>query len=275
MTDRPVVAEIEREYILSLLESGRRIDGRAFDEFRDIKIELNYVPKAEGSAFVTLGKTKVIAGVKAVVGTPFPDTPNEGVILVGAERSPIASPDFESGPPDPETIELARVTDRIIRESKFIDPQSLVLVPGEKVWTLFIDLYALDHDGNLFDAASIAAISALASAKIPKAIIKEDGSVELDPDDPQPLKYTHIPASVTTVKIGEHHIVDPTLKEERVSSARLTVGYKDLNTIVSAQKGEIGVFKFKEVLDIVRKGAIVADHVRSVIKEALNNYMSE
>ncbi len=275
MTDRTIIAEIEKSYLMSLLDSGRRADGRDFDEFRPIKIEFNYVPKAEGSALVTLGQTKVIAGVKAIIGTPFPDTPNDGVILVGAERSPIASPDFEMGPPDAETIELARITDRVIRESKFIDPTSLVLVPGEKVWMLFVDIYALDHDGNLYDAAALAAIAALATTRIPKATVLDDGTVELDPEETIPLNYSFVPVSVTTAKIGDHYVVDPNLKEERIASARLTIGYKDSNTIVSMQKGEIGVFKSAEVLDIVRNGAAVADKVRMVLQEALDKFKSE
>ena len=67
---------ISKEYLLSLLQSGRRLDGRKLNEYRDIKIELNVSKNAEGSARVKLGNSEVIVGVKLEVGTPFPDMPD-------------------------------------------------------------------------------------------------------------------------------------------------------------------------------------------------------
>ena len=76
------------------------------------------IEKAEGSARVLLGKTEVLVGVKVETGEPFPDTPNEGVLTVNAELVPIASPNFEAGPPNEDSIELARVVDRGIVNQK-------------------------------------------------------------------------------------------------------------------------------------------------------------
>ena len=73
-----------------------------------------------------------------------------------AEFVPLASPDFESGPPREDAIELARVVDRGVRESQVIQLEKLCITPGEKVWLVFIDIHILDYDGNLFDAASLA-----------------------------------------------------------------------------------------------------------------------
>ena len=110
-----------RSYIASLLEKDERMDGRKLDEFRKpVKVELNISKNAEGSAKVTMGKTEVIVGVKIDVGEPFLDSPDRGVLITGAELLPMSSPDFESGPPDAQTTELARIVDSGIRESNFI-----------------------------------------------------------------------------------------------------------------------------------------------------------
>ena len=156
MGDKYIISEIEKNHIQFLLEQKKRIDGRDLSKFREVSIETDYVQKAEGSAVVSLGNTKIIAGIKAILGTPFPDTPNTGVITTSAELSPLASSYFESGPPSEHAIELARVTDRAIRESHVIDLSKLCLFPGKSVWILFIDLYVLNDDGNLFDAAVLA-----------------------------------------------------------------------------------------------------------------------
>ena len=99
-------------YVRKLIDEGMRIDERKFDEFRKIKIETSVIKKAEGSARILLGNTHVLVGVKLSVGTPFPDSPNEGVLIVNAELVPVASPTFDPGPPDENAIELAPITMR-------------------------------------------------------------------------------------------------------------------------------------------------------------------
>jgi len=133
MGDQAMITNaIERNFIVNQLASGRRSDGRGMDEFRDIKIETNIIGTANGSAIVHLGKTKVICGVKLVMGTPYGDSPNKGSLMVNFETSPLSAPQYRHGPPQDESIELSRVTDRIIRESGCLDLESLCIIEGEK-----------------------------------------------------------------------------------------------------------------------------------------------
>jgi len=46
-----------------LLVKGKRLDGRAFDEMRKIKITAGIIPQADGSCELEFGETKVIAAV--------------------------------------------------------------------------------------------------------------------------------------------------------------------------------------------------------------------
>ncbi|MHA1784272.1 MAG: exosome complex protein Rrp42, partial [Candidatus Helarchaeota archaeon] len=124
-----VISEVERSHIVQLAKKNSRIDGRKFDEFRPINIETDLIVKAEGSGYVQLGNTHILAGVKAITGEPYPDIPNEGVITVNAELLPLASPYFESGPPGEESIEVARVVDRGIRHSEIVDRKKLCIIP--------------------------------------------------------------------------------------------------------------------------------------------------
>ncbi|NYZ79747.1 RNA-binding protein, partial [Candidatus Micrarchaeota archaeon] len=113
--------EVKKDSVDKLIAAGKRLDGRAFDEYRPISLENAYVNKAEGSTLVHLGNTKILAGIKMDVMTPYPDTPDEGVLSTNVELGPICDPMFYSGPPTPDSIELARVVDRGVRESKMID----------------------------------------------------------------------------------------------------------------------------------------------------------
>ena len=159
---------MNNDYIISLIKEDKRVDERKLDEYREIKITHDVSKNAEGSARCKIGDTEVIAGVKMAIGTPYPDSPDEGVIIVTAELTPIASPVFELGPPSEWATELARVVDRGIRESKFIQLDKLCIKEGEKVWNVFIDIYSINDDVNLLDAAGIGAVVALKAAKIPK-----------------------------------------------------------------------------------------------------------
>jgi len=222
------------QYIKGLLSKGSRIDKRKEDEFRKIEIETNVIANAEGSARVRIGETEIIAGVKMGVGEPFSDRPDEGVLMTGAELSPLASPDFEPGPPREEAIELARVVDRGIRESGMIDTKKLGIKKGEKVWMVFVDIQIINHGGNLIDCASLAAVAALINAKMPKF----DGeNVEYGTRTNKSLPVSCKPVAVTLCKIGDKFVVDCSLEEEKASVARLTVTSKDNGNLCALQKG--------------------------------------
>ena len=253
-----VISELMREHINRLAASGKRTDGRVFDEPRSLTVHKNYIKTAEGSARVQLGNTDVLVGVKIDVGEPYADTPNQGVLTTSAELIPMASPNFESGPPSPTAIELARVVDRGIRETKTVNTEKLCITPKEKVWIMFIDIHALDYDGNLFDAASYGALSALSCAIVPASKIGKA-------DYPLPLE--HWPISVTSAKIGSSIVVDPNLDEERIADARLTVTTDENGDVRAMQKGLKGSFNLEEVRGAIRTSQRVGRTLREVIQQ--------
>ncbi len=263
-----VVPIIKRDYICKLAEQGKRIDGRKFDEYRQIEIEINVVNKAEGSAKVKIGNTQVLAGIKMDVGEPYSDSPDSGVLTTAAELIPMASPDFEAGPPRENAIELARVVDRGVRESEVVEIDKLCIEPGEKVWIIFIDIHILDYDGNLFDAASLAALAALFTTNVPVERFRSDLEKlqekfpavknylkEHQKDYPLPLKEP--PISCTSVKFNDVVVLDPSLDEEEIADARLTVATDKDGDIRAMQKG--------------LRGSFTKDEIQKVIKASIDN----
>src|SRR3990170_297829 len=126
------VSEIRRGYLHNLAAQHKRVDGRALDEYRHLEIEPGYLGTAEGSARVRLGTTDVVIGVKMSIGTPYPDSPTSGALSTGIDLRPVAAHHFELGPPRPPSIELSRVVDRGVRESRAIDMAALCVEPGAK-----------------------------------------------------------------------------------------------------------------------------------------------
>ena len=231
-----VISHIDRSFIADLLKKGERVDGRAFDEYRPIEIEPNPVAaKAEGSAIVRIGGTSIVAGVKVLTGEPYPDTADEGVVMVTAEMAPIASPLFELGPPKEDAIELARVVDRGVRESETVDVKKLCIEEGKKVYMVFADVYPLEYDGNLIDASSIAVNAALLTTRYPEMKIEDGDLVETGKMLELPL--TNMAVEHTVSKIGEHLVIDPLLKEELVQDCRLTMAVDKDDKFTAMQKG--------------------------------------
>lgn len=252
---------LRRDYITNLVKEGRRVDGRSFNDYRNIQITRDYVrEKADGSAYVQMGKTKVLVGVSLDVGEPYADSPESGVLNTGAELRPIASQDFEIGPPREEAIEVARVVDRGIRESGMIELDKL-LIEEDLVWVVFVDLHVLDHDGNLIDASTIASVAALLNTRIPKY---EDCKVVRGEWQGR-LPTTCTPISCTIAKITDKLLFDPSLDEEYAMDARLTVTTTD--AVNAMQKGGSGTLKMEEVERSVDLAFEKAAEIRRIVEE--------
>ena len=233
---------------------------------RKITVETGIIDSAEGSARVHLGNTDVIAGVKVIPGTPYMDAPGDGVLTTGAELIPLAHESFEPGPPSEDAIELARVVDRGIRESGMIDVKQLCIKKGEEIWMVYI--YALDYDGNLFDASNLAAVCALKNAIVPwkqygKSRTDDDGNVTEMDDVPMPV--TCLPISVTECKIGNDLIVDPNFDEEATSTARLTVTTDNDGNFRAMQKGGKGSITRGDLSLCLDRAVEIGKQIRNII----------
>ena len=256
------MGSILEEYILDTIRKGQRDDGRAFDVYRDISIKSSPLQNTEGSAEVLIGNTKVLAGVKVTLDEPMPDKPEDGNIITSAELLPLASDKFEPGPPTPEAIELARVIDRGIRAANMIDTKSLFIEKG-KVWSVFIDIYVLNYDGNLFDAGTIAAASALSLTRVPKL----EGEEVIREGNLERLKPANLVTSCTFGKIADKILLDMTASEEMFSKARITIA-NDENVVRAMQKGLGGSFSISELDQMVGLSFEKGKELRNIIKKA-------
>ena len=247
-------------YIKELAKEGKREDSRGSMDFRDLKISRGVIDHAEGSAQADLGATKVLAGVKLVPEEAYEDTPDQGNLVVSAELLPLAAAEYETGPPSPEAIELGRVVDRAIRAGNCIDLKSLLLEEG-KAWTVYVDVYVLNFDGNLFDASVIAAMSAILDAKVPEYA---DGKADYTKREKK-LKVDNLISSTTFAKIGNAILLDPTGNEELGMDARLTIS-TDGNMIRAMQKGLGGSFSVDEVESLIAESLKKHSHMEKKIR---------
>ncbi|MFA5856156.1 MAG: exosome complex protein Rrp42 [Candidatus Pacearchaeota archaeon] len=253
---------INKKRIITLLKEGKRLDQRKPYDIRDITIETGVSINAEGTSRVKIGKSEVIVGVKMDVQTPYTDHEDEGTMVTSMEFSPVAGERYEAGPPQMDSIEIARVVDRGIRESGFIDWKKLCIKSGEKVWSILIDIYCINDDGNILDASAIGAVAALKVAKFP-VYNEETGKVKYGEFTENSLPLTeHLPITMSFYKIGDKLLFDPTRDEEDASEARITLSvslFKKEKAINSMQKGGITSIKLNEMDEIIKESEKLYD----------------
>jgi exosome complex component RRP42 len=257
------IPNITKKRIIELLKDSNRIDGRGQFENREIVVETDVSNKAEGSARVRLGNTEVIVGVKLQTQEPYSDHKDEGTLMVGMEINPSAGERYEPGPPKIDAIEIARVVDRGIRESGYIDFKKLCIKEGEVVWSVMIDIYAINDDGNLLDASAIGAVAALKMTKIPE--YDEEDGVKYGKLTDKGLPLTENESLMMTFyKVGDQLLFDPIRDEEDASSARLTLAIskpgKD-KIINSMQKGGLDSISIEHLNQVIEEAEKVYDKI--------------
>ncbi|MEB3757982.1 MAG: exosome complex protein Rrp42, partial [Desulfurococcales archaeon] len=179
------------------------------------------------------------------------------------------------GPPDENAIELSRVIDRSYRELGAVELEKLSIIPGKKVWIVWVDLYIIDHDGNLLDASMIASLAALKTTRIPGFKVEGD-NVVVDKEATSgtlPLKeeavYVHI------AKIGDHLIVDPSLDEEVVADSRIAFAVSRDGRIAGIQKMGQGGMTIDEINNAMELALSVAPKYFNAVDAAVNNEGNE
>ncbi|MEM3351244.1 MAG: exosome complex protein Rrp42 [Saccharolobus sp.] len=269
-SNQNIIPIIKKESIVNLYEKGIRQDGRKLADYRPLSIVLDYAKKANGSALVKLGNTMVLAGTKIEIGKPYEDMPNQGVLIVNVELLPLAYETFEPGPPDENAIELARVVDRSLRDSRAIDLSKLVIEPGKNVWTVWLDVYVLDYGGNVIDACTLASVAALYNSKLYKVERSEDG-IKINKDEiigKLPMNYPVVTISVA--KIDKYLIVDPDLEEESIMDAKISFSYTPDFKIVGIQKSGKGSLSLQDVTQAESLARSAAGKLLEELKKQLN-----
>ncbi|KAL9327813.1 hypothetical protein ACSQ67_002816 [Phaseolus vulgaris] len=269
----------DNKFIEAALLSDLRVDGRRPSDHRKLTINL---AKQDGSAEVHLGHTHVITFVTAQLVRPYKDRPNEGSLSIFTEFSPMADPSFEPGRPAESAVELGRVVDRGLRESRAIDTESLCVLSGKLVWAIRVDIHILDNAGNLVDAANIAALASLLTFRRPEcSLAGEDGQeVVVHPPeerDPIPLIIHHLPIAVTFGFFSNENllVIDPTHEEECVMTGRMTATLNSNGDVCAIQKaGGEGVSQ-RFIMHCLKLAHDKAIDITTKIKDAVEIHNNE
>lgn len=142
-----VLSNCEKTFVEKSVLENLRVDKRDLNEFRNLGI---FFGREFGSVICSIGETKVFAQVSCEINTPKATRPNEGTLFINLEMGPMAAPHLEIGfPLSDSCIQINRILERTLRESRCIDLESLCIIAEEKVWNLRVDISVLNHEGNV------------------------------------------------------------------------------------------------------------------------------
>lgn len=221
--------------------SDLRIDGRKFDELRNIKIQAGVLNNADGSAYIEMGKNKILSAVfgprelhprhlqdplKALVRCKY----NMASFSVGERKKP---------GPDRRSIEISKIISEAL--------EKVILTEQFPRTTIDIFIEVIEANAGTRCAGLNAASVALADAGIPmKGLIsavacgKVDGKVVLDlckeedNDGDADLPIAIIPRTGEIVLLQ----MDGHLTEEEFNTA-LNLGFNACNKIYELQRSAL------------------------------------
>lgn len=275
MRETPL-SNCEREFIKKAVAGKRRIDGRQAYDYRKIKITFGV---DRGCCQVELGDTRVMAQVSCQVVEPKQARPSDGTLFINVELSPMACPSFEPGRLSDFGVEINRLLERCLKESRCLDTESLCIVSGERVWEVRVDVHVLNHDGNLVDSCSIAAIAAMAHFRRPDITVSGNEITIHPPEerDPVPLSIHHMPICVSFAfyEQGKYLLVDPGDREEKVMDGRMVIGMNKHREICTLQiTGQMLLMK-EQVLRCFNIAVVKVAEITELIHKALENDRTE
>lgn len=261
----------EKDFVLKSINKGIRLDGRQAFDYRniDIKFGVDY-----GCCEVTLGDTKVLAQTSSEIVKPRETRPTEGQLFLNCDLSPLASSAYEAGGRMGDYgVEINRLVERCLKESRPIDVESLCIVAGEKVWDIRVDILLLNDSGNILDCCCIAAIASLSHFQRPDITVSGNDIIihTMEEREPLPLNVHHMPICTTFgfIEDGKQIIVDPEEKEESIISGKLIMAFNVHGEVCCAQMSGGVSLEYEQIMQCAKIASIKAVEINDLIKEGL------
>ena len=263
-----IIPNVNKNYLINLFSQIfsnpqsqlLRPDHRTPSQYRDLKIS-RLTHSFNSPINVCLGNTQIFSQINAKLVSPKVERPSEGIIsfqVVTHPLKPMADFNSTNEALNEFRISINTILEKCLKESHALDTNILCVIPGKIVYKIIIEINIIKNDGNVFDAAVIAALSSWLSFKIPFFRVKNG---ELYYDTFINLTTIHMPVCVSFgifEKKDEkvEFVVDNTLEEESVMKGMVSIcanifgeiSYMKMNT-----EAMIGVDEIQDLIGEVDK----------------------
>jgi len=221
-----------------------RVDGRANDALRPVKITRGFMPYAEGSCLIEFGNTKVICTASVEERVP-PFLKNSGKGWVTAEyamlpRSCKDRTQRDTKGPGGRTVEIQRLVGRSLRS--VVDMHAL----GER--TILLDCDVLMADGGTRTASITGAWIALHDAL---SWMREERMIKIKP-------MTEMVSAISVGSTGDDEILDLCYEEDRIAAVDMNVVMTNQGRYIEVQGTAEGApfdrVRLNRLLDLAAQG---------------------
>jgi exosome complex component RRP42 len=129
---------------------------------------------------------------------------------------------------------------------------------------VFIDIYSINDDGNLIDAAGLATLTALNGAKFHK--LDKDDNINYKEYGDKKVELELMPITCTFGKVNGKIIIDPNNDEESALDARLSIATFN-GKVYAMQKGLDRGFTLEEIEYMIDVAIAKEKELKTLIKE--------
>ena len=233
--------------------NGKRLDGRKFDELRDIKIEAGVLHRAEGSCYLEWGGNKVVAAVygpREAIPRHSQD-PLKAIIKATYNMAAFSVEDRKRPGPDRRSKEISKVI------SEALD--KVILTENFPRASIDVNIEVLEAEAGTRCAGLTAAGVALADAGIPMK------------DIPVACAAGKIGTKeVNGKKTGGHVVLDLGKQEDNFGDADLPIAISPRTDeiILLQMDGHLTLEEFDKALELAIKGCHIISEKQ---KDALKN----
>ena len=263
-----IIPNVNKVYLINLFSQifsnpGSNIfrpDHRTPSQYRDLKI--SHLTNSFNSPInVNLGKTQIFSQINAKLVSPKIERPSEGIISFQVDThhlKPMADFNSTNEALNEFRISINSLLEKCLKESHALDTNILCVIPGKIVYKIIIEINIIKNDGNVYDAAVIAALCSWLSFKIPFFRVKNE---ELYYDTFINLTTIHMPVCVTFgifEKKDEkvEFVVDNTLEEESVMKGMVSICaniFGEISYMKMDTEAMIGVDEIQDLIGEVDK----------------------
>ncbi|MEA2054630.1 MAG: exosome complex exonuclease Rrp41 [Candidatus Thermoplasmatota archaeon] len=226
---------------MNLIKDGKRLDGRAPDELRPIKIEAGPLYRADGSCYLEWGGNKIMAAVygpREAVPRHI-QNPTKAIVNARYNMASFSVDDRKRPGPDRRSQEISKITSEAL--------ENVILTEMFPRAVIDVNIEVLDAEAGTRCAGITAAAVALAAAGIP---------------------MRDIPVSCAAGKVDGIVVLDLIGEEDKKGDADLPVAIAPRNEdiLLLQMDGHMTVKEFDEAIDLAIKGC---RKISKLQKEAL------
>ena len=263
-----IIPNVNKNYLIDLFSqifsnpqsNILRPDHRTPSQFRDLKIS-HLTHSFNSPINVCLGQTQIFSQINAKLVSPKIERPSEGIISFQVDThhlKPMADFNSINESLNEFRISINSILEKCLKESHALDTNILCVIPGKIVYKIIIEINIIKNDGNVFDAAVIAALVSWLNFKIPFFRVKNG---ELYYDTFINLTTIHMPVCATFgifEKKDEkvEFVVDNTLEEESVMKGSVSICsniFGEISYMKMDTEALIGVDEIQDLIGEVDK----------------------